>query len=176
MISRFFATLFLIWALGFMAFAIALPRPAAKVKSDAVVVLTGGAGRIPHGLEVLESGLADQLLVTGVDPEVKPDEFAAEYGVPRRLMRCCVTLGFTARDTRGNASETAQWLDGRDIKTLRLVTTDWHMRRAVNEFARTLPAHILVIRDAVPSDIKTGTLFVEYNKLLASWLASLINW
>lgn len=175
MITRFIAMLFLIWALGFMLFAATLPQPAGKVKTDAVVVLTGGAGRIPHGLEVLEDGLAEQLLVTGVDPEVTPDEFAAEYGVRHRQMRCCVTLGFTARDTRGNASETAEWLEGRDITTLRLVTTDWHMRRAATELARTLPAHITVIRDAVPSGIKLGTLFLEYNKLLASWLAAQIN-
>ncbi|MBE5074775.1 YdcF family protein [Erythrobacteraceae bacterium E2-1 Yellow Sea] len=176
MIVRFFATLFLIWALGFMGFVATLPQPAGKVQTDAVVVLTGGAGRIPHGLEVLEQGQADQLLVTGVDPEVTPNEFAAEYGVSRRRMRCCVTLGFTATDTRGNARETAEWVAEHDISTLRLVTTDWHMRRAASEITRTLPANVTVIRDAVPSGIKITTLFVEYNKLLASWLAAQINW
>lgn len=175
MITRFLATLFLIWALGFVIFVATLPEPAGEVKSDAVVVLTGGAGRIPRGLEVLEQGLADQLLVTGVDLEVKPNEFAAEYGVSRRRMRCCVTLGFAARDTRGNARETAEWVDDRNISTLRLVTTDWHMRRAATELSRTLPTHITVIRDAVPSGIKLGTLFVEYNKLLASWLAAQLD-
>lgn len=176
MIARLIAAPLLIWALGFMLFAATLPRPAGKIKTDAVVVLTGGAGRIPQGLAVLEEGLADQLLVTGVDPEVTPEEFAAEYGVTRRRMRCCVTLGFTATDTRGNARETAEWLEGRDISSLRLVTTDWHMRRAATEITHRLPDNVTVVRDAVPSGIKIGTLFVEYNKLLASWLAAQIDW
>jgi hypothetical protein len=68
-----------------------------------VVVPTGGQGRIDRGLVLLRAGEARQLLVTGVDPHVKPAEFAAEYGVEQQLMDCCVTLGQAALDTKGNA-------------------------------------------------------------------------
>jgi len=55
------------------------------------------------------------------------------------------------------------------------VTTDWHMRRAAGELDRTLPDHVTVIRDAVPSQPDLGTLFLEYHKLLASRAAGLVD-
>lgn len=173
MISRFIASLVLVWAFGFLWFAIALPQPAGDARTDAVIVPTGAAGRIPHGLEVLDEGLAKALLVTGVDPEVTPREFAAEFGVSARQMQCCVTLGFAAVDTRSNATETAKWVRENEVSSLRLVTTDWHMRRATSELARMLPEDVTVVRDAVPSQPDLGTLFLEYHKLLASWARGL---
>jgi hypothetical protein len=51
---------------------------------------------------------------------------------------------------------------------VRLVTTDWHMRRAAAELGHSIPAHITVLEDAVPSEPALGPLFLEYNKLLAA--------
>jgi uncharacterized SAM-binding protein YcdF (DUF218 family) len=169
-----FSVLFLVWVTGFLWFVVALPRAAeGGAKTDAVIVPTGGAGRIGRGLEVLDQGLAPRLLVSGVDPEVRPGEFAAEFGVAPQRMACCVTLGFAAVDTRSNAAETAKWVAQNEVRSLRLVTTDWHMRRAAGELARALPDHVTLIRDAVPSQPDLGTLFLEYHKLLASWAAGL---
>ncbi len=176
MIRRALSLLFLLWALGFLWFVVALPRPAEKgVSTDAVIVPTGGPGRIARGLAVLGSGEAKRMLVSGVDPEVRPQEFAAEFGVSPREMACCVTLGFAAVDTRSNAAETAKWVAQNEIRSLRLVTTDWHMRRAAGELDRTLPAHVTVIRDAVPSQPDLRTLFLEYHKLIASRAAGLVD-
>ena len=72
------ASLLMVWALGFLWFTVALPQPAGQEKTDAVIVATGGAGRISQGLAVLDAGFAPRMLVTGVDPEVKPAEFAAD--------------------------------------------------------------------------------------------------
>ena len=169
------AGLFLIWVLGFLWFTVALPQPAQEMTTDAVIVPTGGAGRIAQGLQVLDDGLAQRMLVSGVDPEVTPDEFAAQFEVDEARMECCVTLGFAAVDTRSNAAETAQWVEDNDIASLRLVTTDWHMRRAAGELNRTLPDGVKVVRDAVPSEPSMASLFLEYHKLLASWIASLLG-
>ena len=79
--SRFAGLVVLAWALGFVLFAVTLPQPAGEQRTDAVVVLTGGAGRIERGLEVLKRGWARELLVSGVDRSVKPHEFAIEYRV-----------------------------------------------------------------------------------------------
>lgn len=174
MIARALAMVTLLYALGFLWFAAALPQPVAGGRTDAVVVPTGGAGRIDRGLAILREGSAREMLVTGVDREVKPKEFAAEYRVSAQTMRCCVTLGFAAVDTRSNAAETAAWMSQRKYRSLRLVTTDWHMRRAARELARTLPAEVAIVRDAVPSRPRLGVLFLEYNKLLASALAQLV--
>jgi uncharacterized SAM-binding protein YcdF (DUF218 family) len=169
MVRRVFSLVFLVWAIGFLWFVVALPRPAeGAAKVDAVIVPTGGAGRIARGLDVLDKGLAAKMLVSGVDPEVKPGEFAAEFGVEPEQMACCVALGYSAVDTRSNAAETAKWVAQNEVRSLRLVTTDWHMRRAAGELDRTLPDHVTVIRDAVPSQPDLGTLFLEYHKLLAS--------
>ncbi|MXO75693.1 YdcF family protein [Altererythrobacter aerius] len=164
----------MLYVFGFMWFAAALPQPVGDYRTDAIVVPTGGPGRIARGLELLGDREAEAMLVTGVDPEVKPAEFAAEYKVPARWMECCVTLGFAAVDTRSNAAETAAWMTENGYRSLRLVTTDWHMRRAANELGAALPQDIVVVRDAVPSRPRLGTLFLEYNKMLASGLALVI--
>jgi uncharacterized SAM-binding protein YcdF (DUF218 family) len=176
MIRRFFAFLFLGWVTGFLWFVVALPGPAGGERTDAVIVPTGGAGRIAHGLEVLDDGLADKLLVSGVDTEVRASEFAVQFGVSDARMQCCVTLGFAAVDTRSNASETAKWVAQNDITSLRLVTSDWHMRRAAGELDRALPRHVAVIRDAVPTEGHFTTLFLEYHKLIASRLAGIAGY
>ncbi len=175
MIKRVLSGLFLIWVLGFLWFAVSLPQPAPDIKTDAVIVPTGGPGRIAQGLAVLDKGLAKTMLVTGVDREVKPGEFAAEFDVSQARMDCCVTLGFAAVDTRSNASETAQWVEDREVKSLRLVTTDWHIRRAASELDRTLPDDVKVVRDAVPSEPSLYSLLLEYNKLLASSAAGIVG-
>ncbi|AOL93658.1 YdcF family protein [Porphyrobacter sp. LM 6] len=176
MMRRLLSFVFLLWAIGFLWFVVALPQPATDAQlTDAVIVPTGGAGRIARGLDVLDRGLAKKMLVSGVDPEVKPAEFAAEFGVRAEAMACCITLGFSAVDTRSNAAETAKWVAQNEVQSLRLVTTDWHMRRAASELDRTLPDHVTVIRDAVPSNPQVGTLFLEYHKLLASRAAGLAD-
>ncbi|MFA9200346.1 MAG: YdcF family protein [Cypionkella sp.] len=174
MIARAAAFVAMLYAFGFLWFAAALPQPLGDSRTDAVVVPTGGPGRIGRGLELLADGHAREMLVTGVDREVKPDEFAAEYDVSRATMQCCVTLGFAAVDTRSNAAETAAWVRERRYRSLRLVTTDWHMRRAAAELARALPEDVVIVRDAVPSRPRLRVLFLEYNKLLASAAAALV--
>lgn len=173
MILRFVAGLFLIWIFGFVWFATSTPGPAGDMETDAVVVVTGEAGRIQRGIDVLDSGHADRMLVSGVNADVTPDEFATEFNVSRRQMNCCVELGFAAADTRGNASEITQWAKTNKHKTLRLVTSDWHMHRATTELERLLPGSIIVVQDAVPTRLRIGVLVVEYHKLLASEFAAL---
>lgn len=170
MIRRVLSLVVVLWALGFVWFAMALPQPANGRKTDAIVVPTGGGGRIQRGLELLREGQAGQMLVSGVDEEVRPGEFAAEYEVPEQTMACCVTLGFAALDTRGNARETAEWVAQRKVRSLRLVTSDWHMRRAALELEDKLPEGTTVLRDAVRARPSLRTLFLEYHKLLATWL------
>ncbi len=175
MIRRIVAIALALWALGFVVFAAALPQPQQPSETDAIVVPTGSGGRIQRGLEMLQLGAAEQMLVTGVDPAVQPGEFQAEYDVPERLMDCCITLGFSALDTRGNARETAEWMAERSYTSLRLVTADWHMRRAAAELADQLPDNTRIERDAVRSEVSLSTLFVEYHKFIAVWLLKTLS-
>lgn len=167
MIRRSISVVLLGWMIGFVWFAIALPQPAPAARSDAVVVLTGGGGRIARGLEVLGKGWAGRMFVSGVAREVKPGEFAAEHAVQPDMMACCVTLGYEATDTVGNAREVAQWVAREKIGSLRLVTNDWHMRRAAMEISRAAPPGTRVISDAVRSQFSLRMLFLEYHKFLS---------
>lgn len=176
MIRRLVSLVLLAWLAGFVWFAIALPQPHDGGRSDAVVVLTGAGGRIDRGLETLDKGWAKRLLVSGVDREVRPAEFQAEYKVPGKTMACCVTLGFQSVDTRSNARETVEWIAAHKFRSVRLVTTDWHMRRAAMELSGQLPGDVELIRDAVPSQPSLRMLFLEYNKLLARAVQRLVGW
>lgn len=167
MIRRLASSLLVLWMLGFLWFAVFLPRPAGDVKTDAVVVLTGSGGRIDRGLEVLDARLAPRMLVSGVDKEVRPREFAAQYRIARSRMACCVTLDYESVDTRSNARESAQWLAANRFGSVRLVTSDWHMRRAAFDLAQVAPDGLRVVEDAVPTRPSFKVLFLEYHKLLA---------
>jgi len=167
MIRRTASALLLVYLLGFLWFGIFLPAPAGPVKTDAIVVLTGSSIRIDRGVEALRAGLAPRMLVSGVDQEVRPAEFAAEYGLPMAKLRCCVTLGYEAVDTRSNAREAADFIARHHIGSVRLITSDWHMRRAALDLGFVAPTGLIVIEDAVTTRPRLSILFLEYNKLLA---------
>lgn len=173
MVKRTISFLLLLWMLGFMWFALFLPQPASLVKTDAVVVLTGGAQRIDRGLTVLETGNADHMLISGVDRDVKRKELAAQYPQSASYFDCCIDLGFRAIDTRSNALETSRWVKRHKVHSLRLVTHDWHMRRARLELDKALPADIEILNDAVPTHPTLGILMKEYNKF---WLRIIAGW
>ncbi|MCW1383048.1 YdcF family protein [Novosphingobium sp. KCTC 2891] len=176
LLRRLVSAVLLIWALGFLWFALFLPQPAGDRKTDGVIALTGGGGRIPRAIEVLRQGQAKKLLVAGVDTEVRPHEFAAEYDVGPRLLACCVTLGYESVDTRSNAQEAARWIASQKIESVRLVTTDWHMRRAALDLAIAAPKDLVIVEDAVRSRPSLKTLFLEYNKLIARTIAWAAGW
>lgn len=175
MIRRIASSLALVWLLGFVWFALFLPQPLGDWRTDAIVVFTGGPHRIDRALDLLADGQAKRVLISGVDRDVRPRELAAEYGRPVALFDCCVALGREAVDTRSNGEEVARWMARRHYKSLRLVTTDWHMRRARFEVERALPPDVVLVSDAVPSRPTFLTLWIEYNKLLLRGIGALIG-
>jgi uncharacterized SAM-binding protein YcdF (DUF218 family) len=174
-IRRIAALFVLVYALGYAVFVLVLPRPADERRTDAIVVLTGAAGRIDRGLDLLEKGRALRMLISGVARTVRPVELAAQTGRDQELFRCCIDLGRESVDTRSNAEETARWLQHHRFKTVRLVTTDWHMPRASFELSRRAGSGIEIVEDAIPSDPKFRQLFTEYNKYLLRRAAILIG-
>jgi uncharacterized SAM-binding protein YcdF (DUF218 family) len=175
-IWRTLVLLLVAWGVGFGVFLLSLGKPLDDRKTDAIVVLTGGPGRIDRGLKLLRDGDAQRMLVSGVDPDVRPIEFAVEYKIDRRLFACCIDLGWQAVDTRSNAEETARWVTRHRFRSVRLVTTDWHMPRARLELVHALGGDVEVVGDGVRSDPSTNVLFREYHKYLvrrfALWLGA----
>ncbi|MEO9129570.1 MAG: YdcF family protein [Sphingomonas sp.] len=174
MISRILGVIVLLWALGFAVFAIGMPAPLGDAKTDGIVVLTGSPGRIDHGIALLEKHQAQRMFISGVAPQVRPVELVRQYRAPPALFDCCIDLGHEAVDTRSNAEETAAWVKHHHYRSIRLVTSNWHMARARLELANALDADVVVMADGVPGNPRFGTLMNEYNKLLvrrvALWL------
>jgi uncharacterized SAM-binding protein YcdF (DUF218 family) len=164
MIRRIASLLAILWLLGLALFCVTLPGPALLVKSDGIIVLTGGGGRIERGVALMQARQAQRMLVSGVDPLVKGNELAAVLKAPPALFACCIDLGKDAIDTKTNAEESARWLHAHGFKTVRLVTTDWHMPRARFELERELGADIQITSDAVASAPGLLILVREYNK------------
>ncbi len=164
---RLIAALALLWLSGLVWFALTLPGAAPlSLRTDGVVVLTGGPGRLARGIEVLQHGSAKRLLISGVGPRIDKRELAAAVEVPGALFGSHVDLGLQATDTRSNASETAAWLANHHYASLRLVTSTVHMRRAEQEFRARLPVSITLLPDAVQVDIGVESVGREYTKFL----------
>ena len=143
-----------IGALGFMGGAMlryldrvdgyAPPALASVARADAIAVLTGGSDRIAAAGRLLEAGRAERLLVSGVNEVTTEPQVRGLLGVGRDLFECCVTLGFKALDTLGNARETAAWVarvpppEGERARLI-VVTSNYHMERALVELRRVMP-------------------------------------
>jgi len=173
MISRIASLLLLLYALGFVLFAFTLgkPAPASAAATDAAVVLTGGKGRIEHAIDVLRAQKAKRLLVSGADPAVTKGDIVRRLGGNQKLVQCCVDLGSESVDTRSNAEETGRWLAQHKFQSFRLITSDWHMRRARYEFRKVLSGKYRIVPDAVRTEPRFLTLFSEYNKYVLRRLA-----
>lgn len=149
---------------GFLAFTaqIAAREPAAVKPADAIVVLTGGPSRIIDGVALLTSGRGRRLLISGVNPSISTEEMRRALPEGERLMDCCIDLGHKALNTRGNAIEVAEWARARRFRSLLVVTSAWHMPRAMMELGRVLPEADLVAYPVVTSPKQTERWWSDF--------------
>ena len=133
-------------ALGFVGFIWLLPSQEVALdrNADGIVVLTGGASRVTDALELLASGRGKRLLITGVNPGTTTADIARQTVDYGRLLNCCVDLDYSALNTLGNAVQARRWALDHDFKSLIVVTSAYHMPRALAELAHQLPDAALV--------------------------------
>ncbi len=174
-LARSSAFFLLLYALGYALFAAMLPKPAGNEPTEAIVVLTGGSGRLERGFDLLGRGISRRMLISGVERTVRPQELAVAYDVDQRLLDCCVTLGRDSFDTRSNADEVARWVERRRVRSIRLVTNDLHMPRASYELRKRIGSDLAIVADAVPTDPDVQQIWIEYNKYLLGRAADLIG-
>lgn len=131
--------------LGFLTFLLLLPDEVVlEHNADGIVVLTGGTSRVTEALELLAAGRGKRLLISGVNPGTTIADIAHQVAGYDRLLNCCVDLDYSAINTLGNAVETRRWATDRGFHSLIVVTSAYHMPRALAEIAHQLPDATLV--------------------------------
>lgn len=130
-------TILLLITLGWIWYAaslVTMKPDAPEARTDAIIVLTGGKKRIQEGIALLDKDLSGKLFISGVNKDTKLEDLTNGRAVP-----CCITLGYRAEDTIGNADEAREWVRENNIRSIRLVTSNYHIARARLEFDRAIP-------------------------------------
>jgi uncharacterized SAM-binding protein YcdF (DUF218 family) len=167
----------LTWSAGLIAFAGAMPTKVADstTRTDAIVVLTGGRGRIEAGLDLLQQGYAGKLFVSGAGGQTRLADLVAETTTLSPETAAAVSLGREAEDTPGNAVETSAWVAREGVTSIRLVTAAYHMPRSLLEMHAAMPQVTIIAHPVFPSNVMadwwrypgTASLFArEYIKVI----------
>ena len=170
-----------LWGIGLVRFVGDIPDQVEDTtsKTGAIVVLTGGSGRVNEGLALLDKDLAAKLFVSGVYRGLDVRKLLQLARRNPTDLESRIGIG-NAVDTIENASETAAWSSRHRISSLRLVTAAYHMPRSMLEFRQAMPDMRIVSNPVFPDHVKqdewwawpgTATLFIsEYNKFLMAWV------
>src|SRR6185369_1801286 len=158
-----FATMFVavvgsvLLAAGFFWFVFHIPAEdiSHERKAEGIVVLTGAASRIPDAIELLAADRGKRLLITGVHRDTSAREIARLTPLYSRYFTCCIDLDKSALNTFGNALQTRRWAREHNFNSLIVVTSNWHMPRAMAELAHQLPDATLIPFPVISEKVKS---------------------
>lgn len=163
---------------GFCWFVLKIPSEEVALdrKADGIVALTGAAARIPDAIELLATDHGKRLLISGVHRDTRAREIARLTPVYSKYFACCIDLDRSALNTFGNALETKRWAREHNFNSLIVVTSNWHMPRAMAELRHQLPDATLISFPVISPRLKdepwwsnfdsARLLFAEYLKYL----------
>jgi uncharacterized SAM-binding protein YcdF (DUF218 family) len=160
---------------GFFWFVDQIPGEETRLdrNADGIVVLTGSASRIPDAIELLSAGRGRRLLITGVHRDTSTREIARLTPLNEKLFACCVDLDRSALNTLGNATETRRWINEQGFRSLIVVTSNWHMPRAMAELEHQLPETALIPFPVVAEKVKNAAWWSDrttFRLLLSEYL------
>jgi uncharacterized SAM-binding protein YcdF (DUF218 family) len=153
-----------------------LEEPTKIERTQAIIVLTGGSSRIARGLELLSDKSAKYLFISGVHQGTTLDEIVVSSGFQKPAPDCCIALGHQADNTLENALEASEWVQKNNIKSLRLITANYHIPRALLEFNHVMPEVRIIPHPVIPAEPPRDSfkfsklVFSEYHKLILSLL------
>jgi uncharacterized SAM-binding protein YcdF (DUF218 family) len=178
LIFDFLLLLLVMLVIGFVVFANSIEREqkSPQQKADGIAVLTGGVARIDRAMKLLAQGQAKRVLITGVNRTVTTDELKDLASQGDQYFACCVDIDKEARNTIDNATETSEWAALHKYYTVIVVTSNYHMPRALAELARVMPGVTLIPYAVVDNNVHlepwwaypgtTKLLLSEYLKYL----------
>ena len=169
-----------VWLLGLVVFnrVINSYEIDTKTKTDAIVVLTGGRNRLPEAVKLFNAGKAEKLFISGVRKDVSLDELSARQAIEIRTDEG-VFMENISTNTVENAINTSRWIRENDIKSIRLVTSNYHIPRSLAEF-KGKNKKLKIIPNPIYSENVSKSIFsswgtfsliaVEYTKFLCVWV------
>jgi uncharacterized SAM-binding protein YcdF (DUF218 family) len=163
--------------IGFFIFTDGIQRSQPEPRTaDGIAVLTGGVARIDEAMKLLAQGKAKRLLITGVNRTTSTEELKQLASQGDQLFSCCVDIDKEARNTIDNATETSQWVAQHHYTSIIVVTSNYHMPRALAELGRVMPGVTLIPYAVVENNVHldrwwtypgtTRLLISEYLKYL----------
>ena len=164
--------------IGFIVFANSIDREAhvPQQTADGIVVLTGGTARIDRAMKLLAAGKAQRVLITGVHRSTTVEELKQLASQGDQYFTCCVDIDKEARNTIDNATKTSEWIALHGYRSLIVVTSNYHMPRALAELARVMPGVTFIPYPVVDNNVHvhrwwtypgtTRLLLSEYLKYL----------
>lgn len=170
--------LLVLLVIGFIGFANSVDREQREPQrsADGIAVLTGGMSRIDQAMGLLATGKAKRVLITGVNRTTSVDELKELASQGGQYFTCCVDIDKEARNTIDNATETSEWVALHRYGSIIVVTSNYHMPRALAELARVMPGVTLIPYSVVDNNARldhwwsfpgtTKLLLSEYLKYL----------
>ena len=165
-----------LWSVGFLVylgavFTAAPPNPLPP--ADGIVALTGGDYRISEALALLAAHEAPLMLISGAGKGTYLGDFTQDDRVAATRYASAITIGHMATTTHDNGLETAAWANAHHMRSLIIVTADYHMPRALLEIGRAMPDVRLIPDPVRPPAMRDGLtwptlhlLASEYSKYL----------
>ena len=173
-------TCIILWIIGLVIFGYSINHLTSNYteKTDAIIALTGGRNRISEAVKLLNKKLSNRLFISGVASGVNLKNILQTQNL-HPTPASTIELGYSAEDTIGNAQETAEWVKKNNIKSLRLVTSNYHLNRAIIEFKHFMPQVKIIAHPAYSERIENkwwtswqtfSLIGKEYNKLIYAFI------
>lgn len=136
-------------------------------KADCAVVLTGGAGRVREGFDLLAQKNIKKLIISGVYPHATLKEIFPQWVFYGALDERDVILEKRSGTTYGNAQQTLPLVEALHCRDLILVTSRLHMYRSLKIFSSVFPPDLTIYPRAIVQggfEPSFGELLVEVVK------------